>query len=126
MSTRIIRELVDDLDGAAAAETLSFAVNHIEYEIDLSDEHLKTFHEFMQPFIQQGRRQVTGPRARRPAGSTAAPVTAPAPRAESYTRLSKEQNKALRDWAAKNGYDIPPRGRIPKHIIAAFETAHAR
>lgn len=122
MSTRIIKELVDDIDGGDAEETLNFAVNGVTYDIDLSPGNLTKFHEFMRPYIQNGRR-VGGRQTKRGAAVTpTAPATAV--RGDSYARLSKDQNKAIREWAEKNGHEIPPRGRLPKHILAAFDAAH--
>lgn len=31
---------------------------------------------------------------------------------------------ALRAWARENGYDVPPRGRVPADIRQAWEDAH--
>ena len=35
---RIITELVDDIDGSKAEETVRFAIDGVEYEVDLSGE----------------------------------------------------------------------------------------
>jgi hypothetical protein len=32
----------------------------------------------------------------------------------------RDQNKAIREWAIKNGFDIPKQGRIPKKILEAY------
>ena len=34
---RIITELVDDIDGSKAEETVRFAIDGVEYEVDLSE-----------------------------------------------------------------------------------------
>lgn len=39
MAKRTITMLVDDLDGSKAAETVSFAVDGVSYEIDVSEEN---------------------------------------------------------------------------------------
>ncbi|RSS79420.1 hypothetical protein EF918_17475 [Streptomyces sp. WAC06614] len=31
---------------------------------------------------------------------------------------------AIREWARANGYNVPPRGRIPLHVRTAWEDAH--
>ncbi|MFD1049891.1 histone-like nucleoid-structuring protein Lsr2, partial [Kibdelosporangium lantanae] len=38
---------------------------------------------------------------------------------------SREQTKAIRDWARQNGHVVSDRGRIPKSVIEAFEEAHS-
>jgi hypothetical protein len=39
MARRIVRELVDDLDGTPAAETVRFGLDGVLYDIDLSIAH---------------------------------------------------------------------------------------
>jgi hypothetical protein len=38
---------------------------------------------------------------------------------------SKEQSRAIREWAKANGHDLADRGRIKAKVITAFEAAHA-
>jgi len=38
MAQKVIRQLIDDIDGSEAERTFSFAVDGIHYEIDLSSE----------------------------------------------------------------------------------------
>ena len=35
-------------------------------------------------------------------------------------RANQDQNQAIREWAAKNGYEVSGRGRIPGSIVEAF------
>jgi hypothetical protein len=37
MATRIVTELHDDIDGSDATQTIRFALDGVEYEIDVSD-----------------------------------------------------------------------------------------
>ncbi len=127
MGTRVT--LVDDLDGADADETINFSVNGKYYEIDLSVKNAKKFYEFMQTYTVHGRRVTAARPGRRTNAPTApAPTSAatPAARPTTYARTSKDQNKAIREWAKKNGHEIPARGRIPNHIQEAFEAAHTK
>jgi hypothetical protein len=41
MATRIVTELHDDIDGSDATQTVRFALDGVEYEIDLSDRNAK-------------------------------------------------------------------------------------
>ncbi|GAB1688600.1 hypothetical protein KRM28CT15_04030 [Krasilnikovia sp. M28-CT-15] len=48
-----------------------------------------------------------------PPTRASAPAAAPA-------RSSRDQNQAIREWAAKNGYEVSERGRIPSAVVEAF------
>ncbi|MGW4484445.1 Lsr2 dimerization domain-containing protein [Amycolatopsis sp. NPDC004368] len=56
--------VVDDLTGEAAAETLGFGVDGIDYEIDLSARNAAALREIFAPYVRHGRR--TGGRKQRP------------------------------------------------------------
>jgi hypothetical protein len=43
-----------------------------------------------------------------------------ASRAAQPVRANRDQNQAIRQWAAKNGYEMSERGRIPASIVEAF------
>ena len=32
--------------------------------------------------------------------------------------------KVIRDWARSNGHDVAERGRLPLHLVDAFEAAY--
>lgn len=85
MASKTVVELVDDLDGGLADETVSFALDGIDYTIDLSTEHASLLREQLASYI--GRARKTGDRTRRSAGdevvtltqhTAEAPKTAPA------------------------------------------------
>lgn len=64
--------------------------------------------------------------SRRPAPSRvvgAGGAQPPQRRGNGGTR-SKEQTRAIRDWANSNGYEVSNRGRIPDQVVEAFEAAH--
>jgi nucleoid-associated protein Lsr2 len=113
VAKQIIHKLVDDLDGGDAHETVKFALDGIQYEIDLSDKNATRMRELLAPYVGSGTRVarggvVVGGRAARGRGGATA---------------DREQNKAIRDWAKKAGKDISDRGRIPQEIVDEF---HAR
>jgi len=120
MAQRVLVQFVDDLDGTAAddIETVAFALDGVTYEIDLTESNANKLRDGLADFVSAARR--TGGRVKRVA-STQAPRAKAAP---TETR-SKEQTKAIREWARKNGHELSDRGRIPGSIIEAFETAHA-
>ena len=116
MAKQIIDKLVDDLDGGDADETVKFALDGVQYEIDLSEKNAGKLRELFDPYIQAGSKVgrggvVVGGRAARGRGSAAA---------------DREQNKAIRAWAKKEGRDISDRGRIPQEIVDEYHAKAGR
>ena len=68
MASRTTVTLVDDLDVSEAEESVSFGLEGIDYEIDLSGAHAQGLRELVAPYAAAARR--TGGRR---FGSTAAP-----------------------------------------------------
>jgi hypothetical protein len=106
--------LVDDLDGGAASETVSFGLDGSGYEIDLSADNAAKLRHVLAPFLGQARRATSRGSAR----------TGPATKAtRSSARVDREQTQAIREWARKNGHKVSERGRIPGAIIDAYNAA---
>src|SRR5947199_7100578 len=113
MAKKIIREFVDDIDGSEAERTFTFAVDGTHYEIDLSSQNIKEFHEAIAGFVESARKvKVSG------AGRRARKIST------SGSGRSREQTQAVREWARLQGHSISDRGRIPASIQHAFEQAH--
>ena len=51
MAKQIIHKLVDDLDGGDADETVKFALDGIQYEIDLSKKNADKLRELFAPYV---------------------------------------------------------------------------
>ncbi|HET9143933.1 MAG TPA: Lsr2 family protein [Actinophytocola sp.] len=119
MAQKVLVQYVDDLDGIPGDDvsTVTFALDGVSYEIDLREENASRLRESLADYVDSARR--VGGRVRRGATPASAPV-------RSADTRSKEQTKAIREWAKKNGYDLAERGRIPANVIAAFEDAHAK
>lgn len=108
MAQRTVITLVDDLDHKeieADGQTIRFAYQGIQYEIDLSEKHAKKLDNALAPFVAAARR-VNGRAARR---AKAVPASA--------------DPKAVRKWADSNGIEVSPRGRIPAHILDQYRAA---
>ena len=139
MAERIVRQLIDDLDGTeiadASGERVIFSVRGTTYELDLSATNAAKLDRALKPFID------AAVKARRETGSTAKeaertriPRKNAAARGRrkggrmsktaARTRTPNEQLGAIRDWARENGYKISNRGRIRSEILEAFEAAH--
>ncbi|GAB3972202.1 hypothetical protein GCM10029978_048830 [Actinoallomurus acanthiterrae] len=56
MAQQVIKRLIDDLDGDEAEETVSFAIDGVTYEIDLSAENARILRDRLSPFVQRARR----------------------------------------------------------------------
>jgi hypothetical protein len=98
---------IDDIDGGAAAGTVRFALDGVEYEIDLSDEHASELHSTLGKYISHARK-AGGSARRAPRGRRAA---------------STVDTTAVRSWAREQGFDIKDRGRVPADLVAKYQVA---
>lgn len=115
MAERIVRQLIDDLDGSeiadGAGERIEFSLRGVEYQIDLSSTNVAKLDKALKPYVDAAAK-VRGTGARR--------VKSTSRRGAS----SKEQLSAIREWARKNGHEVSERGRIKAEVIEAFQAAH--
>ena len=56
MAQKVQVILVDDVDGGEAAETVSFALDGVSYEIDVSEENAEALREALAPWVGHARR----------------------------------------------------------------------
>ena len=63
MASKTVVELFDDLDGGRADETVRFALDGVEYEIDLSTKHAAKLRDMLAVYIGHAHRPAS--RARR-------------------------------------------------------------
>ncbi len=110
VAQRIETRLVDDLDGSTAVETVRFALEGREYEIDLSEENAARLRDGLAEFVAAARRAGGARRG-------AAAAQRPAKRG-SYDR---EHAVAVREWARANGFEVSERGRIPSAVVEAYD-----
>lgn len=104
MAQKIRIYLIDDIDGTDATETINFALEGVNYEIDLNDKHTSELREAFDKWVKHARR-ISGRRTRRTGAARAG---------------SSDAGK-IREWARANGYEISERGRIPAGIREAYE-----
>ena len=120
MAERIVRQLIDDLDGSEIAdgggERVEFSLRGVEYQIDLAAANIAKLDKALKPFVEAAVK-VRGTRAHRPAKSVAT-------NGNGHGGGSREQLTAIRVWARKNGFEVSDRGRIKADVIEAFEAAH--
>jgi hypothetical protein len=107
MATRVTTTLIDDLDPTQTAdETVRFALDGAEYEIDLSKAHADDMREALREFVRAGRRLS---RSGQPLRPSAKPVSV--------------DPAAVRAWAASNGITVSPRGRVSSSVVEQFRAA---
>jgi hypothetical protein len=117
MAQKVDVKYVDDLDGSDASGTVAFALDGKSYEIDLSDDNAARLRDSLAAFVAAGRR--SGASARRGRGQRTATEGAAAP-----VRADREVTAAIRTWARENGHEVSERGRIPKAVVEAYQSAH--
>jgi Lsr2 len=112
MGQRVVVEYLDDLDGQTADETVTFGLDGVSYEIDLTAEHAADIRELLSPLINHakriGGRSKTGRHGasqRRSDGSSQSDVA------------------GIREWAKQNDIPIAVTGRIPEHVRERYNQA---
>jgi nucleoid-associated protein Lsr2 len=107
MAQRVQIILEDDFDGGTADETVSFALDGTEYEIDLSAKNAADLRGSISPWLGHARK--TGGRRKR--GTAKASSTS--------------STSDIRAWAQAHGHDVSSRGRVSAEVREAYEKAHA-
>jgi hypothetical protein len=114
MAQKHIVQLIDDLDQGEADETVSFALDGTNYEIDLSGKNASRLRDALAEFVANARRAPrSGPARSGSSRSVGSARRRPA-------RQDREQTQAIRDWARRNGYKVGDKGRIPGDILDAY------
>lgn len=114
MARQIITKLVDDLTGEQADETVSFALDGSSYNIDLSGKNALEFRKALAPYIEAGQRIGR-------VASSSGPNRLPGSRKSlGLGSSAREESTAIRTWAAENNLVVAERGRIPQHIVDAY------
>ncbi|MBJ7340397.1 Lsr2 family protein [Mycolicibacterium sp.] len=104
MARKTVVEWVDDIDGTAAAETVTFTIDGSRYEIDLSEKNAAELRNTMSGWIAASRR--SGHRRSRKGSAKDA--------ASEATRARK--------WALEQGLDVGPRGRLRAEVLDAYRS----
>jgi hypothetical protein len=110
MAQKVQVVLVDDLDGGTADETVTFSLDGVSYEIDLTHDNAAHLRDVLAPYVGHGRRIGGARRSSSRAGARAKGATNPA---------------EVREWAKGQGIAVNERGRISAELQATYEAAHA-
>jgi hypothetical protein len=100
MSRSVSVIITDDLDGSAKAETVSFGVGGVTYEIDLGSTNRARLEKALAPFMEAGRRVPGSSRG----GS-------------GRTGGERADRTAVRAWAKAAGLTVSGRGRISADVM---------
>ena len=113
MARREITQYFDDIDGTPLTDdqvnTVRFSVDGSNYVIDLSEDNATRFLELLALYVEAAQ---------------------PAPVAvKSRTRATggakRSNSRRIREWAQSQNLEVSDRGTIPKHIVEAYNQAHA-
>jgi len=110
MAQKTVIQLVDDLDGSALTDegrTVTFALEGVSYEIDLSQAHVDELTDALAPYVSAARKVSGRKSAARASGSKSDPA-----------ELQK-----IREWAKNNGHIVSSRGRISAAVRDAYNAA---
>lgn len=113
MAQKTVVELVDDLDGGTANETVAFTLDGVEFQIDLSTANATRLRDSLAEYVAHARR--IGGRKQRlaPGGDTG-----------KKSAEEQAQNQAIREWARAQGKTVAERGRLPHALVVEFKDAH--
>ncbi len=106
---RVEVQLEDDLTGGPAEETVRFAVDGTDYELDLNARNAADLRRRFAAFAEHARLARPG---RTSHGGT-------------RTTANRERSREMRAWAEQRGIAISGRGRLPRHVIQEYEEAHS-
>jgi Lsr2 len=108
MAQKVQVVLVDDVDGGTADETVTFSLDGVSYEIDLTKKNAARLRDELAPWVGAARK-VSGARGRRTSGRRSG---------------RGGDSAAIRSWAKDQGIAVSERGRISAELLAKYEAAH--
>ncbi|WP_431844012.1 histone-like nucleoid-structuring protein Lsr2 [Calidifontibacter indicus] len=111
MAQRVQIKLIDDLDGTDAEETVTFGLDGVSYEIDLSQANAAQLRDDLAKWVGSARR-VKGrvSRTTRATGGNGG--------------NSKDDLNKIREWGRQNGYQVSERGRVSREVQEAYAAAN--
>jgi hypothetical protein len=113
MAQKVNIQLVDDISGEEAQETVRFSLDGANYEIDLTTDNAAKLRDALSTYVENGRKaQGRGPG--QPRGTSTA----------SKTTGDREELQKIRQWAQENGHNVNSRGRISSEIRNAYNAAN--
>ena len=108
MAQKVTVVLEDDLTGGPAEQTIRFAFEGTDYEIDLNAKNAAKFSKQLARYLAPARR---AGRAQSRPGRTAA---------------GHQRSGDIRAWANEHGLAVSERGRIPASVVEQYNAASGR
>jgi hypothetical protein len=109
MAQKVSVVLEDDLTGGPAEQTIRFAFDGTDYEIDLNAKNAATFGKQLAPYLEHARR-----------------VGRAQPRRSGRTTANRQRSGDIRVWAKERGLAVSARGRIPASVVEQYHAAAGR
>lgn len=109
MAQRVQIQLLDDITGEEAAETITFGLDGVAYEIDLTAQNARQLRDELAVYVEKGRKVRGRPGVQR----------------KSKTTSGRDETRRIREWAEKNGYSPSSRGRISQSIVESYQAVNA-
>ena len=106
MAQKVTVVLEDDLTGGPAEQTIRFAFEGTDYEIDLNAKNAATFSKQLAPYLAHARR----------AGRVQ-------PRHPGRTAAGRQRSGDIRAWAKEHGLAVSERRRIPASVVDQYNAA---
>jgi len=106
MAQKVTVALEDDMTGGPAEQTLRFAFDGTDYEIDLNAKNAAAFNNHLAPYIEHARR----------AGRAQ-------PRRGGKAATGRQRSGDIRAWAKEHGLAVSERGRIPATVLEQYRAA---
>lgn len=104
MAKQTTTVLIDDITGEEASTTIRFALDGVNYEIDLTDENAAQLRADFRKWADAGQR-IGGRRVQ-------------------GTPRGKTESAKIREWAHEQNIEVPARGRIPSKVREAYYAVH--
>lgn len=104
--------MTDDGGGPVVRRNVRFALDGVDYEVELAAEDAERLRSILAPYADKGRR-ITGRRARHERTGSAGPDPS-----------TSEERVRIRRWAEDNGLGASSRGRIARSVIDAYNARH--
>ena len=109
MAQKVTVTLEDDLTGGPAEQTVRFAFDGTDYEIDLNAKNAAAFGKQLAPYLEHARK----------AGRAQ-------PRRAGRASSSRQRSGDIRVWAREHGLAVSERGRIPATVAEQYHAANGR
>lgn len=106
MAQKVFVELVDDLDGSEAEETVPFGIDGKNYVIDLNKKNAAQLRKALEKYVAAGRR-----------------ATGRSGNGRKSSGGGRPYGEA-RVWAAEHNIEVPSRGRLSTEFMDAFDAGN--